>query len=388
VKGVMLLTAGVISAAVAFATNWLALIPWRRAKDRHWTERARVYHPVRVAAASNLFILPAVLTMTDLLIRPDESPYWALTVLVTAVGAIAGTIPMDREVFPRIPLCDLFRQVAVSWLLRFSFWFVFLAATALMPDEFNQKSVLIAAAVLTLCIVWNRDGWIRVGRKIGLFLPPPERLQNIVKGTAARMDVSFREIWLMRISLAQAFAMPSSRRLLFSERLLQLLSDGEIAAVCAHELAHLTEPRKDYYKRCVSWLVFLPWVFFKPMVHAFGVFGFFLLLLITTSAPILYRRLSHKLETRADRMAQSNELDAGNYARALALLYEDSLVPAVLAKERATHPHLYDRLLAAGVSPDFPRPTPAHSMAWHGILFSGALGLLAMILIMRMGLHF
>jgi len=32
VKGLMLIYAGLLSAAVIFATNWLALIPWRRAK--------------------------------------------------------------------------------------------------------------------------------------------------------------------------------------------------------------------------------------------------------------------------------------------------------------------------------------------------------------------
>lgn len=61
-----------------------------------------------------------------------------------------------------------------------------------------------------------------------------------------------------------------------------------------------------------------------------------------------------------------------------------NLLPAVEAKGRATHPHLYDRLIAAGVTPDFPRPAPAGSMAWHGIVFSAALGMLAMGLIARL----
>ena len=388
VKGLMLIFAGLLSAAIAFVTNWLALVPWRQAKGRHWTDRARVYHPVRVAAASNLWVLPAVLTMTGVLLWPDETPHWALLVLVTAIGAVAGTIPMDREVFPRIQLDDLLRQVAVTWLIRFLIWFVFLAAIALMPEVFNAQTLIDAAAVLTLCIFWNRDGWIRVGRKLGLILPPPERLQKIVRDTAAKMNVSFREICLVRTSLAQAFAVPGSRRLLFTERLLQLLSDAEIAAICSHELAHLTERRSDYYKRYLVWLMFLPWIFFKPVVHEFGLMGFLLLLFTTVSVPFFYRRASHKLETRADLVAQTNEPDPGTYARALVRLYEDNLVPAVQAKERATHPHLYDRLLAASVAPDFPRPAPAQSMAWHGVLFSGALGLLAMVLLMRLTQHF
>ena len=45
-----------------------------------------------------------------------------------------------------------------------------------------------------------------------------------------------------------------------------------------------------------------------------------------------------------------------------------------MAKNRASHPHLYDRLLAAGVTPDFPRPAAAASMAWHGHVLGGLLG--------------
>ena len=384
VHGLTLIYAGLFSAAVAFATNWLALIPWRQAKGKHWTERARVYHPVRIAAVSNLWVLPAVVTMTVILLWPDESPHWAFLAFVTAIGAVTGTIPMDREVFPRIQLNDLLRQVAVTWLIRFLVWLVFLAAIALMPPEFNAQTVIIAAAVLILCILWKQDGWFHVGRKLGLLLPPPARLQNIASDTSAKMNVSFKELYLVRFSLAQAFAVPDSRRLLFTQRLLQLLSDDEIAAICAHELAHLTEARSDYYQRYVLWLTFLPWIFFKPMVHAFGVLGFLLLLFTSVLAPFFYRRVSKKLEERADRMAQSNEPDAGTYARALVRLYEDGLLPAVHAKDHATHPHLYDRLLAAGVTPDFPRPAAAGSMAWHGVLFSGALGMLAMVLITRM----
>ena len=107
--------------------------------------------------------------------------------------------------------------------------------------------------------------------------------------TAAGMNVTVRELWLMRDFMAQAYAMPAGRRLLFSERLLQTLSDDEIAAVCAHELAHLTEARTEYYKRYIRWLMFLPWVFFKPVVHVFGMFGYLILVCFTAVVPRVYR---------------------------------------------------------------------------------------------------
>jgi Zn-dependent protease with chaperone function len=197
------------------------------------------------------------------------------------------------------------------------------------------------------------------------------------------MNVRFREVCLMRSWVAQAFAMPESRRLLFTQRVLQMFPDEEIAAISAHELAHLTEKGWDYYKRYVLWLTFLPWVFFKPLLHVFGATGFFFLLVSTIVAPLIYRSVSHRLEVRADKVAQSNEPDPGTYARALARLYEDGLLPAV-NPDRATHPHLYDRMLAVGVKPDFPRPAPPGHTAWHGFLFSCALGALAAALLVRL----
>jgi Zn-dependent protease with chaperone function len=238
--------------------------------------------------------------------------------------------------------------------------------------------------VLAAGILWNRNGWMRLGLKLGFLLPPPERLQKIAVETAGKMNVPFKQLWLLRTSLAQAFAMPGSRVLLFSERLLELLSDDEVATICAHELAHLTEARSAYLRRYIIWLLFLPWVLLKPMLHAFGVAGFLLLLGNTVLVAFLSRTISRPLEARAGSMAKSNEPDPGTYARALLWLHEDSLVPAVLATERATHPHLYDRLLAAGVTPDFPRPAPAAAIAWHGTLFSAALGLLATLMVMRL----
>jgi Zn-dependent protease with chaperone function len=130
--------------------------------------------------------------------------------------------------------------------------------------------------------------------------------------------------------------------------------------------------------------MFLPWVLFNPVVHTFGVPGFLALALSSAIVPLVYRTISHKLELRADQLALAHEPNSGIYARALAKLYEDGLLPAVNPKKRASHPHLYDRLIAAGLTPEFPRPAAPAAFAWHGLIFSMALGWLSVILIGRM----
>lgn len=376
----ILIGAYLLAAGVTFVANSLALARWRRNKDKHWSEQARLAYPVIVAARSNLLTVPGILLLLVFMVWPDSIPLWLFTGVAAVLGGYAGTFPLDRELFPRISLHEWLRQAAIGILLRFLVWFVFLGAAILMPDEFNLLALTVGCGVVGLWMIWARGGFVWLGRMLGLFQPAPERLRKIVADTSARMNVPFREVWLMRSPTAQAFAMPGPRKLLFTERLMELFSDDEVAAVCAHELAHLTESKADRYSRSVQMLAFLPWIYFNPLTHAlgptFGFFAFYGLLFTTIGVPRIYRKISRKLESRADEMAKANEGDAGTYARALAKLYADNLIPAVMAKSRATHPHLYDRLLAAGVTPDFPRPAAAGSMAWHGRMFAGLLGLL------------
>lgn len=382
-NGIILISAALLTAGLTFGANWLALMPWRRIQGGHWSEQARLVYPVVVAARSNLLVIPGILALAVQLLWTESSPLWLFTCIASMLGGYAGTIPMDRELFPRISLRDLLRQIGIGILMKSLVLFVFIGAAVLMPDEFDEQSLAIGGLVICLWMVWSRGGLMWVGRKLGLFVPAPERLRKIAEETSARMNVPFREVLLIRSPMAQALAMPGTRKILFTERLLELLPDEEIASICAHELAHLTESRKARYSRSVRLLTFMPWIFFNPLMHAFGFFAFYGLLFITIGVPRIYHRFSRRMESRADEMAKANEGDAGTYARALAGLYKDSLVPAVMAKNRSTHPHLYDRLLAAGVTPDFPRPAAAKSMAWSGNVFAWLAGILFGIFVIK-----
>lgn len=166
--------------------------------------------------------------------------------------------------------------------------------------------------------------------------------------------------------------------------MLELFPDDEVAAICAHELAHLTEPKTVRFLRKIRALAYMPWIFFVPLTHTFGIFPFYGLIAITIIVPRIYGKLSRKLESSADQLAKANEGDAGTYARALTRIYEDRLLPAVTAKKRTrTHPDLYDRLIAAGITPEFPKPLPPASIAWHGKVFANLAAILFAILAVR-----
>jgi Zn-dependent protease with chaperone function len=363
--GAFLLTAG-----VTFVLNWFSLIPWRRNTDKHWTEQARLLAPASAAARSNLLMIPAVFMLTTAMACPEARSLWLFMGVLSMAGAYSGTLFFDHEIFPRIPMPDLSRQVLINWLVRFWIWFVFISAAVLMPDEFNLKAWGIAGTVAVLWMLWTHAGWFWIGKKLGWLRPAPERLSKIAGDVSSKMNIPCREVFVMRSSLSQAYAFPRKSALGFTDRLLEILSDDEVGSICAHELAHLTESKAVRFSRSLRSLVYMPWIFFNPLMHTFGIFPLFGLIFIIVGAPRIYSKISRKLESQADYLAKANEGNGGTYARALARIHEDRLIPAVTSKKNNTHPDLYDRLLAAGVTPDFPKLPPPGHMAWHGIIFA------------------
>lgn len=72
------------------------------------------------------------------------------------------------------------------------------------------------------------------------------------------------------------------------------------------------------------------------------------------------------MEKRADQFAIESEfINPEVYARALERLYQTNQMPAVMPRRsNKIHPDLYDRMLAAGVTPDFPKPQPPSRLSW------------------------
>ena len=95
-----------------------------------------------------------------------------------------------------------------------------------------------------------------------------------------------------------------------------------------------------------------------------------LLLIPVLFLALVRRRVSHRMEERADKIAiECKHINPEVYARALERLYQTNQMPAVTpSRANKTHPDLYDRMLAAGVTPDFPKPKPARSLNWINCL--------------------
>ncbi len=375
---VHLVATAILAASIAWVTNRLALVEWRRAKDAHWTERARRLYPARIAAVCNLWVIPANVALAQLLLFPTQSPHWVFLGLAGWAGAVAGTRGFDCEVCPDMPLKSWLHQAAVGSLLRLSSWLLLLSAIALMPTEFGWNTVIVAVAYVALHITlsWRTLSVLKV---VGILEPPSEELRNLVLRMSARMNVRVNRVWMMKSASANAFAMPIGRELVFNKTLLNLLTTEELEAVCAHELGHLTESATNLLVRILGSLPFLPWIFLTPLTNTFGILGFIATALAMIGLIRGYQSISRRLERRADSIGHIQETSPGVYAKALEKLHEDNLIPAVLPERQTTHPHLYDRLIAAGVTPDYPRPIAAEAMAPHGHFLSGLFGALLVL---------
>jgi Zn-dependent protease with chaperone function len=144
--------------------------------------------------------------------------------------------------------------------------------------------------------------------------------------------------------------------LAFSDRLLADLDDVELRAVTVHELAHLGESRPVRVARAMSSMMLLGLALIKPLL-SYGAWAC-APLVPTLLFYVVYGKISRRMEVRSDQIARAHETSAGSYAWALEKNHIANLTPAVNQSKNSSHPHLYDRMLAAGVAPNFERPAP------------------------------
>jgi Zn-dependent protease with chaperone function len=342
---------------------FLALRSWRRLPREPWVERARRLHPIRQGHGSWVFLLPFTAIVVSLQAAPDLSVIPAL--LGGVLGASACGWPLDRAVFPEQSPRSWLHGLAVHMVLRLG-WLVLVLAFALaMPSAWSTAQLAWAAAFLVAASLLSSDLIYRVFVALGLVRPARERLAAIAATAAAEAGVKLKSVWEIDLPSGFAAALIVQRALLFSTTSTDEHDDEELLAVCRHEVAHLREgPGLMVLRIAQLPLALLPFIFTPAFVASYGGGGvlppLFLWLLINR----LFASLSLRLEKRADAHARGEEASPA-FARALERLYRRNLMPAALApKATRTHPDLYDRMLAAGIQPDYPRPAPPAEMHW------------------------
>ena len=326
----------------------------------HWSELARRLVPARAATLLRSVLLWAVAWV---------SAFWCagplcavpagVLFLAWALAAELGALPVharaERRWLPRwTPRVALASSAAVMLVFRSSV-LVPCALAFHVPADPGPAAFAAWAGALLLLLVLASGGSVFVARAVGLAWPAPERLARAVERAAKSRGLPPRAPLVLAWGACNALAFPWLGRIAFTPRALELFDDRELEAIAAHELGHLAEPLGTRLARAAAVPYLALVLLWPPIVAAWGTSGLLVGLILALVLVRWARRRSRALETAADHAAHGGD-DDPVYGRALERLYRDNLVPAVQHGEGGTHPHLYDRMVAAGVEPDFPRP--------------------------------
>jgi Zn-dependent protease with chaperone function len=362
---------------IARGSTWLgmrvALRAWLRSQSDHWSEQARRSWRGRRLGRLSLLVVPAPILAVVLSrgVHLQLLPGLVMSFLFMAViyiGILGAAISWDRKINPAVALTPGGERGA--WISSFSLLGTLLLIGFVLyglADRFHTMGAwTIVAAGILLAFAHLRRGWLLLMRKSGIMRPGSQRLLSVVARLADATGVHPKAAFQVALPMANAFAFLQARSIGVTDAALATLSDDELACVCAHELAHLSEP---FWVRAVrlssllmlALLVSLP-AAVRPLFQTFGSETMFLVLgviyVIVLCWLILFGRVYRRMEVRADRIARETENAPGVYARALEKIHQVSLIPVVIARRKHRYPELYDRMVEAGAPPAYARPAP------------------------------
>ncbi len=379
---VLALTSFVLSASLCWPLNKLCLRPWRQSAGRHWTERARQLHLGDSFARTNMILLPIDLALVTILVLPGDN--FLFVIIPGQLGALFAYYAICQEVAPWLSFRSWIEQIVASLVIVAVLGIAIGVGYYLMPETLGWDCMPVVAAVLIFIVFYQQ--WLAIALRhwLGLIAPASADLQKLVAEVSAQMGVPVRAVWESNSPQVNAWAYISSRRLIFTRRLLDHLPDEEIRAICAHELGHLNEPGGAFWRPAMLCLMVLPLILIKPLANEFGSWGLFAVVLATLVIARVRMYFARKMEVHADRLAGENTSEPVIYARALAHIYELNQSPAVISEKNwRIHPNLYDRMVSVGIAPDFPRPAAPPRRFWMTKVISTVTLLLVIVLLVK-----
>jgi len=353
----------VITIISSWLGSFIGLWSYRRLPpDAHWAERARLAYPARLASIGTAFIIAMIGAAGVFIIteKPISWAYIACLALCTLAGSRFVASRVSRRILgPETRLQNRMRWFVAQLTVAGSQLAVVIVSPILLPNTFNARAAVILLIALIVLVAGTCGGGLWVLRRLGMLMPASPHLATIGRSVAQRAGIDVRGVFELKASVANAIAFPILRWVIFTSRALDVLTDAQVSALFGHELAHLNEPRAVTILRVFTSI----WIFFtivlvRPVIGEFGGLGVLALWLCFLLVIIIPRRVMRRMEERADKAGKTYEEEQGTYAQALEKIYETNLIPAVMRTKRQIHPHLYDRMVAAGITPSFPRPAP------------------------------
>ena len=293
---------------------------------------------------------------------------WAIPLLV--IGQVAGGFPFRRALFgERWSIGEYLRFTLGSFAAGAGFWALLAfgprVAVAVVegwtPDRPVAVALAVAVGFAALLVAWDlsfQRVWLTLHRGSPLEradLQP--RLEDIVRRAGLTRPPRLFRFGAAGSYMMNAVALPSTSRpgVAFGDTLLDLLDADEIAAVFAHEVAHL----EHYDARRLARLRLLTWALIgggiAVTVAPIGLVPRYASLITLAWTPIVLAVLFHRLsqsqkhEAESDRRSAELTGDPEPMVRALTKLHHYSKMPRRWPydfERSATHPSLARRIQA------------------------------------------
>ena len=351
----------------------------RPAPDAHWSEVARWATSARSAAVVTTIV--GVVTVGLLSKSCLMGLGWVggvPTAIACALAFVAGRLAFLHAHPALAP--ERGRQQRLAWYAvgpgTLYYWaFAPVVWGPFVSNAFDARLALVLTLALVSHFAWGAAAF-PLWRATGLLVPAPPGLDARVRALAESRGIRLREVAVLRARGANAFAFPLGPSIVMTERLLEILEPGEQDAVALHELGHLLESRMALAARILYPTLPLALLLVPATVNTASPLGGVAILAFFYLALRLFARFSRHAEAHADaHAAEGDDEDSVAYAHALLEIHRDRLIPAVTGNANAaTHPDLYDRLVAVGHRPDFARPEPPRKSRPAGLVVFLTLG--------------
>ena len=360
----------------------LALSAWRRSVGEHWTERARILWPARMDMKAAVSLCPLVALVAAFAVYGTPEMPWITAWAGGLCGALLSTFTFEHAVEPRLRFGPWLESLLWGAAIQLVSYGIVIALMITLPRHLGPGdwALLLGGSAIFIVV------------KVGLLLPilalfgKPKsldpRVHDVVMRCQEVFGVKVSRAGVIHTPMANAFAVPLTRDVIVTSRLLEILNDAELDTVMRHEFAHLLEPRRVIVGRCLNAIAWLPVVLIHPSVGWLGPSGPFVVFLAPLFLLKAGAKLAQRMEVRADNMVLESLGNPADYASALSKLHEANQMPVVMPGQNSVHGHLYDRILATGLTPDYPRPQPPAKggrLGWALLTLLVAVGIAGLI---------
>jgi len=401
--------AAVASTLATWVASAIATGPLRkalRAGALDPQERARLEHPyfrsvVPVWIGSGLLFGTTSLLFGNEISRIPQAVVFGIVAMVS--WATPSLVLRRRRRDPAKPSATWKQRARVVALLLLLYFRVPLTVAMCTAIGFELDATAWVAIVLGM-LFFAAHWTVGIGfllRALRIVRPASERLRAAVALAAERCRTRAPAAFELDAPLAAAFAMPASRCVVVTTRTLEFLDERELAALCTHEVAHLTEGRLAGLGRNSIDFLFLSIAFFRPIVlHAGLLPAVGIALVLYVLALLVVRFTAARGEARADAIAHATEGDGGVYLTALEKLHREAGHPLAMTKHAhgrrgflrmvfgrgGVHGSFAERAAALGADPPRDARPPSR---WRGLVARLAgVGVLAATAATLLGMSF